>query len=147
MTQSKKQPSKSFLDEETKEFEKQEGVHEDLNREPAPHVATRTAPSADGWEDVGDITPFWDFKNKKTMQGILQGEGKTINEGETSETKTYIFDTPDGRFLVPQWAMLNELQQVEAGAYEYQITYLNLVERPGKGKFHSLQVRRRQVKK
>lgn len=96
----------------------------------------------DGFESVSDIIPFWDFKVNPVMIGTFMGEGNVIGDG-TYSTKTWLFKTQSGEFLVPQWAMLNELNGVNKNQYIYRLTYRGLYERTDGGKFHQLKVERK----
>ena len=95
-------------------------------------------------ERVTDLTPFWDFKTKPVMVGVLMGQGKTIGEG-VKETPTYLFRERKSRneWLVPQWAALNDLQNEKPNEWVYRIKYFGLQQSADGTKYHSMNVEKR----
>ena len=109
-------------------------VHEDNF---APSV------SDDGFETISGIIPFWDFAKEKVMVGTFMGAGNEVGNGDRS-TLTWKFKTSDGRnYLVPQWAMLSDLNGVNPNEFIYRITYDGLYERKDGSKFHMVNVERK----
>jgi hypothetical protein len=94
------------------------------------------------FETLNDIIPFWDFNTSSQLIGVFMGEGKEVGDGSYT-TKTWLFNTEGGEFLVPQWAMLNDLHDVEPDRFVYRITYRGKYERADGGKFHQLKLERK----
>lgn len=105
---------------------------------------TLNIPSNDGFESVADIIPFWDYKTSPVLVGLFQGEGNEVGDG-THKNKTWLFSNEQGEFLVPQWAMLNDLNGVPSGKFIYRLTYRGMYERADGGKFHQLKVERKMM--
>lgn len=125
------------------ENQSSELINETANNEIVPQGAFMM-PDNGGFEVVSEIVPFWDFEANKVLVGVFMGEGNNVGEGAKS-TKTWKFDVSGSTYLVPQWAMLSDLQGEPAMVYMYRITYHGLYHREDGSKFHQLKVERRKL--
>lgn len=138
--------TKLTKEEKNKKHSEAKSFIDNIER-PVDEILKDVKTSDDGFTTItGEMTPFHDFKENKVFQGVLVGAGKTIGEGKKA-VETWLFENKDGEFLVPQWAMLNELNGVESRTMEYRLTHQGYGESKDGFKFTRLKVEQRPVEK